>query len=431
MSVLFLTGKLGCRVYVQDCIIEYVKQDQRWDQINIALFQSKDVTALLHSEEIDIKSESPNLIAFRLRALHVMHNLLLKHGLTDRAMRELACGQEPQDYVSRKTDEIENNSALICAFKRGNMESCNLLLYAGADISALAPAQPKTQPEKDEWAKLSQSKGMDVLKFHGWNDWTPLLTATEKGTGHVIQYLQSRRRIQDIEKCLREGTDFPQWFKRKILYHSQVSESRWIWMTYAKSGMQLSESKRKVRKENDNFHYSCALGSITFSKGIYLWTIKLESIKLVWLGLAMGDPINEDVNCRPSAFADGILAFGSDGSLHSSGKMELKRIWNTKFGSDQIVGFKVDVNSKRVEMSIDERLVLTVNEFECQNFRPYVCMGYRESATLLSQKFLFESFLADAAFESFSHEFPHKSWEPALLEHIETIREIGIQVLLF
>jgi hypothetical protein len=426
--VFYFIGKLGCRVYCEDCIIEYAKKDQRWDQINTALLQYKDVTVLLHSKDMDIESEIPRFIAFRLRALHIMHNLLLKHRLTDEIMRELACRQ---DYINRKTDDVENDSALTCAFKRGNMESCNLLLHAGADISALAPAHPKTQPEEDEWAKLSQSKGMDVLKLHGWNNWTPILTEAEKGTSHVIQYLHFTRRIQDIEKCLREGTDFPQWFNRELLHHSQVSESRWIWTTYAKSGMQLSESKRKVRKENDNFDYSCALGSITFSKGIYLWTIKLDSVKLVWLGLAMGDSTNEGVNCRPGAFADGILAFGSDGSLHSTGKIELKRIWNTKFGSGQIVGFRVDVHTKRVEMSIDERLVLTVNEFECQNFRPYVCMGYRESATVLSQKIIFESFLTDAAFESFSDDFPHKGWEPALLEHVETIREIGSQMLLF
>jgi hypothetical protein len=404
-------------------------QDQRWDHINAVLLQSKDITALLQSKDMDMKSEILYIVVLRLRTLHVLHNLLLKHGLTDRSMLELAHGQEAHDYINCKTDEVESESALTCAFKRGNMESCNLLLYAGADISALAHA--RTIIEEGEWAKLSQSKGMDVLKLHGWNDWTPLLTAAEKGAGHVIQYLQSTRGIHAIEKCLKEGSDFPQWFNLKMLYHSQVSESRWIWTTYAKSGMQLSESKRKVRKENDNFDYSCALGSITFSKGIYLWTIKLDSVKLVWLGLAMGHFMNEGVNCRPTAFADSILAFGSDGSFHSTEKIELKRVWNTKFGSGQIVGFKVDVHKKKVEMSIDERLVLTVNEFECQDCRPYVCMGYRESATLLSQNIIFESFSTDAAFESFSDDFPHKGWEPALLDHVEEIREIGNQMLLF
>ena len=342
-----------------------------------------------------------------------MNNFLQETGLDIQSMSTSVCSP---DYIDKRNDM--RRSALMCAFQRGNMESCSLLLNCGADINDLAY----------EGLNLDSQ----VLKFHGFRGWTPLLTAAAKGSSQVRKYLETRRKIIEINNCLIDGTEIPTWLVKKNLFFSAVHEMRWVWTTFAKNGMKLSESRRKVTRENDNFDYSCALGNEVFSQGTYLWTMKLDDVKLIWLGMANRlsslKASDSHENCHPDKYEGGLVVFGNDGGFKSSSKTSvsdaLTRHGNTKFASGQTVGFLFDVKARSLQMRIDGNLAATVNQVDIEGLRPYVCMGYRESVTVLSQSLL------EVSWADHQLECPHDiqevtQWDQATLEHFEECREIG------
>jgi hypothetical protein len=405
-----LTGNLRCQVYAENQVIDIIQEKlkEKYDQIKKVLMASN-----------VSESDTAMIIVNRLKVLYIFNQFLMQNGLAEKQFHTFVCDKE---YINHKNKD--DLSALMSAFKREDMESCRLLLDAGADVNDLDDA--RLLVDEQTWSELNKSKGLEVLKFHGWENWTPLLVAVVQGTDHVLQYFHSlRTRVRLIYDCMAKKNPFPAWFLKKMSFYSVVRESSWGWRTFKSSGMVLSKGERKVARVNDNFDYSCAFGSKAMSHGTYFWTIKLEYAKsaMVWLGIAQGT-WDEKSNSRPSLYENRILVFGNDGSVfHSemSKKLELERHWNTKFVSGQIIGFMLDIPAKTLEMRIDGRLVASVYKVkavkpqERDYLRPYVCMGYRESATLLSQHFI------DGSYESVSetHEVQDGPWDIKIMDVIE------------
>ena len=160
-----------------------------------------------------------------------------------------------------------------------------------------------------------------------------------------------------------------------------------------------------------------------FTEGTYGWEIQVNNVKSIWLGIVNGGEGEiANLDSLPGTAEGYMLVFGNGGSpviQHSehNNKTAVKILGNTKFTSGQMVSFKLQVNSKTLEMKIDGQVAVIATNVECRGSLPYVCMGYTESATLISRYHVPSCNQNDEKYSI--------SWEPDLEVTVESVRKWG------
>ena len=221
------------------------------------------------------------------------------------------------------------------------------------------------------------------LQINGADGWTLLLIAAELGDKSVSNYL----RYRDALMCMKHAHVFPDWFHGTVRHYENLKESSWNWGVSESASSTISGDKMTVQKVDDTPDYSCALGSIEFDKGTHSWTILVDNVRSMWLGIAKGVKENEGLGSFPGTNCETLLAFGSsDGDPVIVGqKVSIERLALGGFSSGQQIEFELNVDESWLKMSVDGKLAVKVVDVNSKGASPYVCMDYEESATILSR----------------------------------------------
>jgi hypothetical protein len=224
------------------------------------------------------------------------------------------------------------------------------------------------------------------LQLKGADGWTVLMIAAEHGEREVDNYFHYR----DALLCIKTQSPFPDWLQKLVLHYESLQPLDWTWGLFEPSSISVSEDKLCVQKIEDSPDYSCAFGSVFFKEGFHAWSIQVENVRSMWLGIARGVDSGNGVGLGspPGSEGEYILAFGStDGEPISLGLSPvIQRLSpNTGFLSGQLVGFELDLNERWLKMSIDGKLLIIAENIDDQGVSPYVCMDYEESAIITSR----------------------------------------------
>ncbi len=167
----------------------------------------------------------------------------------------------------------------------------------------------------------------------------------------------------------------------------------WKWGAHEQQNLQLtSESgEDKVNKVTDWPDYSSVVGSEELNEGIHTWRMKLENVQSIWVGIARNAEECRALDRFP-AHASGedifIFAIGSDGSPIYSGQNHPSIDYHSSvdLSSCQTVTLELDAYKHCLRLYIDQNAspVMTASNVDCRGVRPYVCMDYEESVTLLN-----------------------------------------------
>ena len=162
----------------------------------------------------------------------------------------------------------------------------------------------------------------------------------------------------------------------------------WTWGAYESSSVHVSGDKLCVSKVHNTPDYSCAVGSCAFENGIHKWVIAVENVRSMWLGIARGVEEQGGLGSAPGSEGQYMLAFDSrNGDLTTLGdtKPVIEVISYTGFSSCQLVQFELDVEGRTLKLCVDGVLTRIAKNVDVQGVRPYVCMDYDESATIVSR----------------------------------------------
>jgi hypothetical protein len=307
--------------------------------------------------------------------------------------------------------DVSGQTAVHKAVLNGHSDVIISLYESSADISLLD--HMKKSP-----LDLAQKKGpKDVLKLLGADGWTPLMIAAVNGPPNVMEYLCYRELQQSIQKKI----PFPPQYKDELLLTEQET---WTWGPYQTHSMKLSDCKMSVRKRCSYPDYSCALGSEVLKRGVHKWAIRVQNVNSMWLGIAQGAGEDaESMATDPESYGDGaLIAFHSSGgepvvvgceaeiSMNNSSEQgfqsaeksdseerssddaekeeEDKKVDNCQefdfsFTSEQTIEFTYNSVDNTLNLAVDGITMCTARNIDVQGFRPYVCMDYSETATLL------------------------------------------------
>ncbi len=360
-----------------------------------------------------------SVIALRLKALFLVQKIVVENGVAAKYLQDLICNDE---YVNHQNSKLL--SALLYAFDGDHPGACLLLLNEGADVDTV----------KYTSGTFSSTNGGcgEILKRFGWGGWTPLLISAEKGAKHVKWYLKEREKLRqffswktELHKRTDISASWSSWLKKKIIFYMNVKEIRWTWVSSSDdNGISITDGKLTVtRNQKTSADYSCAIGNESFIEGTYSWDIRVGNVKSIWLGIVKADKREiQELNSLPGSRGEYVLVFGNGGIPVLQQKRHKQKTVctiksNTKFLSGQIVGFKLDMKLKTLEMKIDGQCAVTAANVDCEGCLPYVCMGYNESATLISRYHVPNCDQNDEKY--------HISWDPSLEEVVMKVRKWG------
>uniref|UniRef100_A0A7S0M3A1 PARP n=1 Tax=Cryptomonas curvata TaxID=233186 RepID=A0A7S0M3A1_9CRYP len=274
--------------------------------------------------------------------------------------------------------------AIYYAVKNNDVSSVIKLLDAGACVNYEA--------ESLLLENSAKTRCFEILKEGGADNWTPLMIASQKGTIQVQKYFKRRDKIRNILLSIQSKTCFPSWFEDKVDQYSNYKKGTWVWGKHVADGsMELSEGGLKAKRVKNTSGYSCALGSELLNEGIHKWGIVVQNVKSMWLGIAKGvlslDSLPEsDVESSDDS-ASFVLMFGNGGStiMSRKHKKQAEVHNNTKFCSDQLIKFTLNTELETITMKVDGVLAVSVKGVKCKGVYPYVCLGYNESAIVMSR----------------------------------------------
>ena len=236
--------------------------------------------------------------------------------------------------------------------------------------------------------KERERKGcVGVLQLLGADGWTPLMKAAEDSMERLEQYF----RFREAAVCISNQLQFPSWFQDEVAINLRFKEADWTWGSYHRLSMELDKTKMTVRKTKDNSDYSSCLGSQTFAEGmIHSWTVRVENVESMWVGIARGEADEILLDKDPTAArAEFMLVFHSiDGDPYVVGnevtfEADLSEL---RFDNGQAIEFELDTTLHTLKVRIDGKLRVLATQLDDKNLRPYVCMDYTETATILSRK---------------------------------------------
>ena len=289
---------------------------------------------------------------------------------------ELSGGTCPANFFNHDLHarNAESHTALHVAASVGMMESILTLIRFKCDINASSETgcTPLSLADNQECAQL--------LKMLGADGWTPLMVMAERGGDCVSDYLKMR----EIDICLRERRSFPDWFEEKANFFASLvrHNSEWSWGTHEPNNLVLSRDKMTIAKQGDSPDYSSALGSEAFGEGTYSWIIVVNYVRAMWVGIARGVE-DEGLSLPPGACGQSIY-FGSDGRAGFRGpRLSIQQMEDCSYSSGSRIEFQVDTMLKTLTILIDGQLAaIAKSPVDLVGFRPFLCMAYKESATL-------------------------------------------------
>ncbi len=163
---------------------------------------------------------------------------------------------------------------------------------------------------------------------------------------------------------------------------------QWLWGSFEKKSMQLSEDGLTVCKTADDPDYSCAVGSEEFHDGIHFWDVWVDNVTSMWLGISNGLEEHNGLDA-PAGLDDSasyLLAFSNRGTITFIGKepFEIRRNQSPPgFHSGQLVQFVLDTGAHTLKIKIDNDPEIEVTNIEDLPLRPFVCMDDSESSASL------------------------------------------------
>jgi hypothetical protein len=281
------------------------------------------------------------------------------------------------------------STPLHVAALNGNEDFARALLQAGVDFNT------KDGNNRTPLAVAASDGLKKLLKEIGADGWTLLMMAAEQGGERFDRFL----RAANCVTLMLQNQEFPDWFQTAVRLHaSLVTEPCWSWGPMEPRNLRISDDKRVITKMSDRPDYSCVLGDQVLEEGIHRWEVKVDNVTSMWMGVARGVEEYELLgNYPPSGNDSGVsiflLAFSSRGEepeifngrnikfeypARSNGSR------NNSYSSGQRVEFELNTLTHTLKMKVDGVLVSIALGVDDIGLRPYFCMDYSESLTLLS-----------------------------------------------
>jgi ankyrin repeat protein len=203
----------------------------------------------------------------------------------------------------------------------------------------------------------------------------------------------------------------------------------WRWGSHEQQNLRLSgPGEETITKSTDSPDYSSVIGSEELEGDIQTWSMKVENVKSMWVGIARNVEENKALDKHPSNLSGEdayLVAFGSDGTTVIAGASPLiDSPSGYDFNSGQIVRLELDSLKNCLRMYIDGAVApaVTASNVDCRGLRPYVCMDYAESVTLVEKTCLYRTTRAQAiAVDDWCKGFNNEIWpdeiNEALIKH--------------
>jgi hypothetical protein len=264
-----------------------------------------------------------------------------------------------------------------------------------------------------------------VLQRMGADGWTPFLMALHKSMDMVQKYLNCRQ----IVRCVRNHVAFPHEFIDDFELNLSLKDQPWFWGQYEDSSMtlQVGIDETKLKKISNYPDYSCAVGRMVFDGGIHVWSLKVDDVISMWVGIVKGLN-NYSLTQHPGRCeAEFMLAFhNSDSPIIKGGEPKLDYKSSLNFTSGQILEFELNLIKKSLALRVDGELVCFVLELDVQGVVPYVCMDYEELVQVVTCKSTVETscaklISADARVQGFNNEL----WADSLDDKLSQIKPEG------
>jgi ankyrin repeat protein len=239
----------------------------------------------------------------------------------------------------------------------------------------------------------NSDSGKYILKMSGANGWTPLMVACERSGDEIRQYALENTTVSACFTSARKKEPFPSWFQEDIVFYAQLAakQQKWKWgilestLTQSADGMQIKKMKPDLPD------YSCVLGSDVMEAGVHEWELMVDNVQSMWVGIARGVSENKLLASGPTRPGDDgyILVFHSadcrNPTVYGSKQPKVRSIPNAKYCTGDKLTFQLDTKRHILRLKINGAVVAVVSNVDDIGVRPYVCMDYTESISLVAQ----------------------------------------------
>ena len=273
--------------------------------------------------------------------------------------------------------DLRGRSGLHHATEKGHPDVVRVLIKARADLNA---------EDRKGLTPLDVSQNVecsDALKCAGADGWTPLLLAAEKGGAKLENYFRFREVLLSIEN----QRPFAQWFVDMVSRSARLKAVTWVWGAFEPSSITMSADKLTVKRSNTSPAYSCVLGSRAFDEGVHIWSVLVENVSQMYVGIARGVEEAGGLGSYPGNAGKYMIAFDNSFSdpITIGRSPYIQRISQMSFDSGQVIEFELDTSEHRLKIGVGGRTALIATNIEDKGTFPYVCFASEESATLVSR----------------------------------------------
>jgi hypothetical protein len=205
----------------------------------------------------------------------------------------------------------------VNARNRSGQTPLHLAAMKGCDVSLIELLKANADPSAVDKLKQSalkvaaNSNCVRLLKMAGTDGFTALMMAAEKGMESIERYFK----IRDVILSIHRQIPLPSWFEAVYRDSLRSSHMKWTWGSAEKLNMVFRNDKLCVQRIGDTREFSGAVGSCTFDVGIHRWSMRVENVQNIWIGISRGiEDSVEGLESAPGNFGDYFIAFCSDGS---------------------------------------------------------------------------------------------------------------------
>ena len=286
--------------------------------------------------------------------------------------------------------DINGRTPLHISVDAGNYDFAQALIEVGVDVSA---------KDKNEDTALSLTKSPKLkmlLKEVCADGWTPIMVAAGQRASRFEKLLEALKCIESMQAKV----DFPTWFQNAVRFRYSLGDE-FIWSL-------RSTETNLITKTSSDPDCLCVLGDHILEHGIHRWTVTLDSVEGMWMGIARGVEEVQALDCNPLTAQERakefmndfkcndfvMIAFHSGGgdphdeeseSFCSNRNVQFEILADLSFKSGQTVEFQLDTFMKTLKLKVDGILVVIASDMcNCDGVQPYFCLGCKESITLVS-----------------------------------------------
>jgi ankyrin repeat protein len=205
-----------------------------------------------------------------------------------------------------------------------------------------------------------------------------------------------------------------------------VEKATWRWGAHEQRNLKISGLEEEtVTKSSDMPNYSSAVGSEDLDWGIQTWSIKVENVRSMWVGIARNLEESKGLDKDPSSVTGEdvyLVAFGCDGTtLVVGSNPSTDPPSSYEFTSGQTLRLELDTLKHRLRMYIDGAPVsaVTASNVDCRGVRAYVCMDCTGSVTLVERTCRFRATRSMAITDDdWSRGFDNSVWSEEINEFL-------------